>query len=220
MKRMRAAAIAAKPGIRYALTVAGAAGVLALAACGGQGATSQQPAASQPTVSASAPSSARTMTNFIGKGLQTAQDDAQAQGFYNLASHDASGRARHQILDRDWKVCFQAPAAGTTASSDSTIDFGVVKLDESCPATDQGTQSPPAASEGQTMPNLIGKSLNVAITALPSSTSVTPQDTSGQDRMILVQSNWQVCTQQPKPGAQFNGQPVTFGVVKFDESCP
>jgi hypothetical protein len=70
------------------------------------------------------------------------------------------------------------------------------------------------------MPNLIGKSLNVAITALPSSTSVTPQDTSGQDRMILVQSNWQVCTQQPKPGAQFNGQPVTFGVVKFDESCP
>lgn len=70
------------------------------------------------------------------------------------------------------------------------------------------------------MPDLIGKSLNVAIAALPSSTSVTPQDTSGQDRMILVQSNWQVCTQQPKSGAQFNGQPVTFGVVKFDESCP
>ena len=194
---------------------AGVVAALALSGCGGQGTTSQQPAASQ-----SAPSSTKTMTNFIGKGLQTAQDDAQAQGLYNLTSHDASGRARHQILDRDWKVCFQSPKAGTTVSSDSTIDFGVVKLDESCPATDQGTQSSPAASEGQTMPNLIGKSLNVAIATLPSSTSVTPQDISGQDRVILVQSNWKVCTQQPKPGAQFDGQPVTFGVVKFDESCP
>lgn len=208
-----------KTGIRYALTVVGAAGVLVLTGCGGQG-TSSHSAATQPSGSASAPSSARTMTNFIGKGLQTAQDDAQAHGFYNLISHDANGRARHQILDRNWKVCFQAPAAGATVSSDNTIDFGVVKLDESCPATDQGTQPPPATSEGQTMPNLIGKSLNVAIAALPSSTSVTPQDTSGQDRMILVQSNWQVCSQQPKPGTQFNGQPVTFGVVKFDESCP
>ena len=160
------------------------------------------------------------MANFIGKGLQTAQDDAQGQGFYNLTSHDATGRARHQILDRDWKVCFQAPAAGAPISADTQIDFGVVKLEESCPATDQGNQAPPAASEGQAMPNLIGKSLNVAGAALPSSTSITPKDISGQDRMILVQSNWQVCTQQPKPGAQFNGQPVTFGVVKFDESCP
>jgi len=38
--------------------------------------------------------------------------------------------------------------------------------------------------------------------------------------LIIVQSNWKVCSQDPKSGAQFNGQPVTFGAVKFGESCP
>ena len=167
-----------------------------------------------------ATSAVRTVADFVGKGLQTAQDDAQAAGFSNLTSHDATGRARHQILDRDWKVCFQTPAAGTTASSGSRLDFGVVKLDETCPATDQGTQSPAAVTEGQAMPNFIGKSLNVAVGSLPSSTSITTKDISGQDRLIIVQSNWKVCSQDPASGAQFNGQPVTFGVVKFGEPCP
>jgi beta-lactam-binding protein with PASTA domain len=181
-------------------------------ACG-SGSISQSPAGG-------AASAARTVANFIGKGLQTAQDDAQAQGFYNLTSHDATGRARHQIFDRDWKVCFQTPAAGTTVSSGSRLDFGVVKLDERCPATDQGTRSPSPASEGQAMPDLTGKSLNVATGSLPSGTSITAKDISGQGRVIIVESNWKICSQDPKPGTQFTGQPVTFGVVKFGESCP
>jgi len=158
--------------------------------------------------------------DFIGKGLQTAQDDAQAAGFSNLATHDASGRARLQILDRDWKVCFQAPVAGSTVSSGSRIDFGVVKLDETCPATDQGAQSPSPISEGQAMPDLTGKSLKAAVALLPSSTSITAKDISGQHRLVIIQSNWKVCSQNLKPGAQFHGQPVTFGVVKFGEPCP
>jgi hypothetical protein len=160
------------------------------------------------------------MPNFIGKGLQTAQDDAQAAGLSNLTSHDATGRARHQILDRDWKVCFQTPAVGAAVRSDTTVDFGVVKLDEACPATGLGTQAPSPASQGQAMPDLIGKSLNVARESLPSDTSITPNDISGQDRLIIVGSNWKVCSQTPKPGARFNGQPVSLGVVKFGESCP
>ena len=165
-------------------------------------------------------SAARTMANFIGKGLQSAQDDARAQGFDNLTSHDATGRARNQIFDRDWKVCFQTPAAGTTVSSGSRLDFGVVKLDERCPATDGGARSPSPASEGQAMPDLIGKSLNVAVGSLPSGTSITTKDISGRHRLIIIQSNWKVCSQDPRSGAQFKGQPVTFGVVKFGESCP
>ena len=160
------------------------------------------------------------MPNFIGKGLQTAQDDAQAAGLSNLTSHDATGRARHQILDRDWKVCFQTPAAGAAVRSDTTVDFGVVKLDEACPATGLGTQAPSPASQGQAMPDLTGKSLNVARESLPSDTSITPNDISGQDRLIIIESNWKVCSQTPKPGARFNGQPVSLGVVKFGESCP
>jgi len=49
-----------------------------------------------------------------------------------LTSHDALGTDRMQVLDRNWKVCSQTPAAGAH-STDTTIDFGTVKLEESCP---------------------------------------------------------------------------------------
>jgi hypothetical protein len=162
----------------------------------------------------------KVLPSFIGKGLATAKSDAQAAGFSNVSTHDASGRGRMQILDRDWKVCSQAPPAGSNVSTATTVGLGVVKLAEACPATDQGTASPSPASEGNPMPDLIGKSLNVAIASLPSSTSITPRDVSGQHRVIIIASNWKVCSQQPGPGATFSGQPVSFGVVKFGESCP
>jgi beta-lactam-binding protein with PASTA domain len=183
-----------------------------ITACAGTGVT--------PSPSTGATSADRTVPDFVGKGLQTAQDDAQAAGFSSLASYDASGRGRVQILDRDWKVCFQAPAAGSTAGSGSRIEFGVVKLDETCPATDQGAQSPAPISEGQAMPDLTGKSLKVAVASLPSSTSISAKDISGRHRLVIVQSDWTVCSQDPAPGAQFNGQPVAFGVVKYGEPCP
>ena len=70
------------------------------------------------------------------------------------------------------------------------------------------------------MPDLTGKSLKVAVAALPSSTSITAKDISGRHRLVIIQSDWQVCSQAPAPGAQFNGQPVAFGVVKVGEGCP
>lgn len=162
----------------------------------------------------------KVVPDFAGKGLLTAEDDAQAAGFGNLASHDASGRGRMQILDPDWKVCFQAPAAGTVASTGGKLNFGVVKLGEACPAMDEGAHSPVPVSEGQPMPDLAGRSLNVAIASLPSSTSIVARDVSGRHRLIIVQSDWKICSQRPKPGATFRGQPVYFKVVKFGESCP
>ena len=170
-----------------------------------------------------APSSAsvvKAVPDLIGKGLATAETDAQAAGFGNIATHDASGRGRLQILDRDWKVCSQAPPGGRSASTATQISLGVVKLGETCPAADQGTASPSPVSEGQPMPGLIGRSLNVAVASLPSSTSITARDISGRGRLVIIQSNWRVCTQHPGPGVTFSGQPVSFGVVKFGETCP
>lgn len=207
----RCAPIGEKYVRNWVIAVLAAAVAAFVAACGSAG-VSQSPTTGT--------TSAASVPDFIGKGLQTAQDDAQAAGFSNLSSHDASGRRRIQILDRDWKVCFQTPAAGSTASSGSRIDFGVVKLDEPCPASDRGAQSPSPISEGQAMPDLTGKSLNVAVASLPSSTSITAKDISGRHRLVIIQSNWKVCSQNPEAGAQFNGQPVTFGVVKFGEPCP
>ncbi|MFI2761386.1 hypothetical protein ACH5A3_21330 [Streptomyces echinatus] len=158
----------------------------------------------------------KTVPNFVGMGLQSAQDTAQAAGFYNLTSHDSSGRARMQILDRDWKVCSQNVAAGSSKATTTRLDFGAVKLDETCPAKDQ--DEPSAA--GGTMPDFHGKSVKAARAALDSGTSITVNDASSDDRMILIESNWQVCTQQPAAGAKLSGQPVEFTAVKYGETCP
>jgi hypothetical protein len=173
----------------------------------------KSPGASASGATGTAP--AKPVPHLVGKGLQAAQDAAQAAGFHHLTSHDSAGRARHQILDRDWKVCSQKPAAGTRARTDTEVDLGTVKLDESCPRSDQ---SPPAKA-GRTMPDFVGKALNTATRSLPSDTSISSSDAAG-DRVILLQSNWKICTQKPAAGTSLNGQPVKFTAVKFGEKCP
>ncbi|NUU21058.1 MAG: hypothetical protein HOV68_06010 [Streptomycetaceae bacterium] len=158
------------------------------------------------------------MPSFVGQGLQTAQDGAQEAGYFNLASSDSLGRGRMQILDRDWQVCFQDPAPGH-ASTDTKVTFGVVKIEENCPPAPISSDVPSASNNNPT-PNVIGKSANVARAAFPSNASVRSQDVSGSGRAVLVESNWQVCTQTPAGGSPYNGQPVLLGVVKFGESCP
>ncbi|WP_327366105.1 hypothetical protein [Streptomyces sp. NBC_01217] len=189
--------------------------------------TSKQPTTPSPTATAEASDTARPakddkpgerkkeVANFVGMGLQSAQDKAQADGFYRLRSHDSAGRDRMQALDRHWKVCFQNYAPGKSIPVDTELDFGAVKLEENCPAKDQ--KEPEV--EGGRMPNLAGKSVKAARGALDSSTSITVTDATG-DRMVLLESNWQVCTQNPAPGVALTGQPVEFTAVKYDETCP
>ena len=38
----------------------------------------------------------------------------------------------YQVVDRNWKVCSQSVAPGTTITKGARIDFGTVKLDETC----------------------------------------------------------------------------------------
>lgn len=195
---------------------------LALTACD-PATTSSKPADSEPDAG-SAPSPATTpsigkaesaaLPNFVGKGLQSAQDEAQAAGFFALTSHDSLGRGRMQALDRNWKVCSQKPAPGTHPT-DTSIDFGTVKLEEACPAKDEGEQ--PEASG--TMPNLVGKSVKVARQALSANTSISVRDSTSQGRMVLVESNWKVCDHSPAAGAELSGQPVVIDAVKFEEGC-
>ncbi|KQV03390.1 MULTISPECIES: PASTA domain-containing protein [unclassified Kitasatospora] len=173
------------------------------------------PAPAQPAATpASAPKTAE-LSNFVGMGLQSAQDKAPAAGFFSLTSHDALGRSRSQVDDRNWKVCAQAPAAGQQPV-DSKVDFATVKLDEQCSAADQGGSTLKA---GGAMPDFKGKAVSAVKDALPRSTSYTLTDVL-QSREVLVDSNWQVCSQDPAVGAALNGQPVTLRVVKFGEKCP
>jgi hypothetical protein len=122
-----------------ALVTAVLAAVIAVAGCSSAHPTapaSTAPASTAPASTAPAQSSTSfTMPNEVGHVLQDAQDDLQrvsGNAAYFSRSHDLLGN-RHQILDRDWKVCTQNIAEGATVSESDTVDFGVVKLSESCP---------------------------------------------------------------------------------------
>ncbi|MFF3001086.1 hypothetical protein ACFVTC_42215 [Streptomyces sp. NPDC057950] len=158
----------------------------------------------------------KAVPTFVGMGLQSAQDAAQEQGFYSLRSHDSLGRDRMQILDRDWKVCSQNVKAGAAAGTGTTLDFGSVKLTETCPSRDVTAPS----TAGGKIPDFTGKSVKAARAALDPGTSFTVKDASDARRWILVESNWKVCTQSPAAGTALKGQPVTLGAVKFEETCP
>lgn len=89
------------------------------------------PKETSPRETASAAERAK-LSNYAGQQLQAAQDAAQAEGFFILTSHDATGAGRMQLLDRNWKVCSQKPGPGK-ADPSTTIDFATVKLEETCP---------------------------------------------------------------------------------------
>ncbi|MCY0923039.1 PASTA domain-containing protein [Streptomyces sp. H27-G5] len=208
--------------------VAVAAGFLALTACE---APTESPAGRDPKPGGSVPAGSAappattappaksrkaTLPNLVGKGLQSAQDEAQAAGFPLLKSHDSLGRDRNQVLDRAWKVCTQTPAAGSGVDTGTTVDFGTVTLEETCPDGDVAAPKP----AGDTMPDFVGQGMKAVRGALPSNASITVKDATAQGRMVLQESNWKVCTQTPKAGATLSGAPVAFTVVKTGESCP
>lgn len=196
---------------RTFITRAAAVAVVLTVAAGCQGTTTGSGG------SAASPTGVReTVPKFVGMGLQSAQDAARKAGFRSLTSHDSLGRGRAQILDRDWKVCFQNVAEGSVTPTGTKLDFGVVKTSESCPAHDQVAP----ASVGGVMPDFRGKSVKAARSALGLRTIVVVKDATSAHRVVLIASNWQVCTQKPAAGASLSGETVTLTAVKFGESCP
>ncbi|MFC8678078.1 DUF3761 domain-containing protein [Streptomyces griseorubiginosus] len=107
-----------------------------------------------------------TVADFVGMGLQAAQDAAQADGIYDLDSTDATGQDRQQLWDRNWTVCAQTPAAGQTMSTEDTLTFDTVK-----------------SSEGETCqdPTGWGESEDSSISGDDPSTATSTDDTYGDD---------------------------------------
>ena len=70
-------------------------------------------AAPTPATQAAPPAEVKVpMPNVVGMNLQAAQDLIQTHGVFFSRSEDATGAGRMQILDRDWVVVDQTPAAG------------------------------------------------------------------------------------------------------------
>lgn len=96
------------------------------------------PPVAEPTATAQQPPAADrwAMPNLVGETLQDAQDRIQdvTDGAVLISlSHDLTGQDRNQVLDRNWQVCTQNIAPGEPLTTESEVDFGVVKLEESCP---------------------------------------------------------------------------------------
>jgi hypothetical protein len=92
------------------------------------------PATIPPSVRDSAGTS-WTMPDLVGSNLQDAQNAVQDLTEFQVpvtTSHDSTGAGRQQVMDRNWKVCSQSVAPGTTITKGARIDFGTVKLDETC----------------------------------------------------------------------------------------
>ncbi|GHB43729.1 hypothetical protein GCM10010331_34110 [Streptomyces xanthochromogenes] len=89
--------------------------------------------------------------NFVGMGLQAAQDAAQGDGIRKLDSTDATGQGRSQLWDRNWTVCAQTPAAGSSMSTDATLTFDTVKSSagETCDGAGRGSSSTPAPAASE-----------------------------------------------------------------------
>jgi hypothetical protein len=120
--------------------------VVALVAggCGassGPGTATTPPALTEPLPATDVPGDGQPvqqwqMPDLAGTVLQDAQDQIQTLtggAVYFTDSHDLSGEGRHQVMDDNWQICTQNIAPGSALTSTSKIDFGVVKLDESCP---------------------------------------------------------------------------------------
>lgn len=147
-------------GMRAAKVLIGVLGAVLLTACGGSGTptqvtvtappetvtatpTPEAPAESTPATSEtpaepeepaeSAVAETFVMPKVTGLVLQDAQDLLQTLGSYLMDQQDASGLARLQIDDSNWKVCAQAPKAGSKVPIETIVVLKAVKLRESCP---------------------------------------------------------------------------------------
>jgi beta-lactam-binding protein with PASTA domain len=73
-----------------------------------------------------------TMPRVVGMNLQLAQDLLQSKGSYILDQVDHKGLLRIQVLDSNWKVCKQTPAAGKVVLASTVVTLSSVKLTERC----------------------------------------------------------------------------------------
>jgi PASTA domain-containing protein len=97
--------------------------------------TAPAPPATAPPPARASTGTSWTMPDLVGSNLQDAQNAVQDLTEFQIpvtTSHDSTGAGRQQVVDRNWKVCSQSVAPGTTITKGARIDFGTVQLDETC----------------------------------------------------------------------------------------
>lgn len=89
------------------------------------------------------------------------------------------------------------------------------------PVASDSEESPP--EQTFVVPDLVGMNLQDAQDALQALGSylLDQEDASGEGRLQIDDSNWQVCTQEPAPGTEVPlSATIRLDSVKLDEVCP
>ncbi|WP_406057867.1 excalibur calcium-binding domain-containing protein [Streptomyces sp. NBC_01077] len=145
------------------------------------------------------PTVRRVVADYRGQNLETASRAAYEAGF-RTRSHDATEADKMQLVDGNWKVCFQEPAAGETATAEKgrriRIEFAVVEKSSPCPARDG------AAVVFPKVPNVVGKTFakgsaelrKVGLTEIRGAGVYTDVELSARH------DDWRICFQSPEAG--------------------
>lgn len=108
----------------------------------------------------------------------------------------------------------QAPAETTTVAAPATTPKAAPK------------KAATKEADGFTMPDEVGKGLQEAQDDIQAASGdplyfTSSTDASGDDRSQIIDSNWQVCSQNVPAGTRADADTdITFDAVKLDEDCP
>jgi PASTA domain len=113
----------------------------------------------------------------------------------------------------------------STVTATATATTTVTPTPTSAVATSAAAQPSAAAAAPEVfkMPKLVGENLQLAQDKLQKLGSfvLDQQDAAGLDRIQVVDSNWQVCSQKPAPGKTVSADTlVVLASVKLSEDCP
>lgn len=113
----------------------------------------------------------------------------------------------------------QTTITATTTATPTPSNTPTPTSEASTAATPEVTATPVAFK----MPDLVGENLQLAQDKLQKLGSfvLDQQDAAGLDRIQVLDSNWQVCSQRPAPGKTvMTDTVVVLASVKLAEECP
>lgn len=164
----------------------------------------------------------RVVADYTGQNLETASRAAYDAGF-RARSHDATEDDRMQLVDGNWKVCFQEPDAGATETTREgrriRIEFAVVEKSSPCPARDGEAVVFPK------VPRVVGKTFasGSAVLRKLGLTTIRGDSVYTDDDLAARHDDWRVCFQDPEAGEDVDGpeyMSVRLSLARPGLSCP
>ncbi|MGW8763981.1 excalibur calcium-binding domain-containing protein [Streptomyces sp. NPDC055815] len=164
----------------------------------------------------------RVVADYVGQNLEAASRAAYEAGF-RARSHDATEDDKTQLVDGNWKVCFQEPAAGETAAVEEGrrigIEFAVVEKSSPCPARDGDAVVFPK------VPNVVGKTFEDGSAVLRKAglTEIRGASVYTDVDLAARHDDWRICFQDPEAGEDIERpeyMSVRLSLARPGLSCP